>query len=152
MLSCGVLLTDGQQLLLGHATGQEHWDIPKGKVEAGESPLQAALRELAEETGLSASPQSLLWLGQFAYRPKKRLALFAYRPALLPSLSQLRCQHLPGHRLEFDRFIYRPLADLDGFVQPRLLRVIQKATAKSAWLNSISSSVSLPSAPPPVEG
>lgn len=31
-----------------------NWDFPKGGVESGESPLQAALREVEEETGLSA--------------------------------------------------------------------------------------------------
>lgn len=31
------------------------WDFPKGKVERGESALNAALREVAEETGIRAS-------------------------------------------------------------------------------------------------
>jgi len=31
-----------------------HWDFPKGLVEVGEQPLQAALRELCEETGIDA--------------------------------------------------------------------------------------------------
>jgi len=30
----------------------QHWDFPKGMVEAGESPLEAAIREVAEETTL----------------------------------------------------------------------------------------------------
>lgn len=29
-----------------------YWDFPKGCVEPGESPIQAAIREVAEETGL----------------------------------------------------------------------------------------------------
>lgn len=29
-----------------------YWDFPKGEIDAGEMPLQAALRELTEETGL----------------------------------------------------------------------------------------------------
>ena len=29
-----------------------HWDFPKGIVEKGEEPMQAALRELCEETGI----------------------------------------------------------------------------------------------------
>lgn len=34
--------------------GVSHWDFPKGKIEAGENNEIAALREIAEETGLAA--------------------------------------------------------------------------------------------------
>lgn len=34
--------------------GDRYWIFPKGHAEAGETPEQAALRELQEETGLSA--------------------------------------------------------------------------------------------------
>jgi bis(5'-nucleosidyl)-tetraphosphatase len=30
-----------------------YWDFPKGAVEAGETPLQAAIREVQEETGIA---------------------------------------------------------------------------------------------------
>jgi len=57
--SCGVLpyrMVDGQQeFLLVFETYSKCWSIPKGHMEAGESELQTALRELKEETGLSAS-------------------------------------------------------------------------------------------------
>ncbi len=39
-----------EYLLLHYPHG--HWDLPKGKIEKGESKEQAALRELKEETGL----------------------------------------------------------------------------------------------------
>lgn len=35
--------------------GTSHWDFPKGKLEAGESDAEAALREIEEETGLQVS-------------------------------------------------------------------------------------------------
>ena len=38
-----------EYLLLNYLGG--HWDFPKGKLEAGENKLQAAIRELSEETG-----------------------------------------------------------------------------------------------------
>ncbi len=37
-------------LLLHYTSG--HWDFPKGKLEAGETKHEAAVRELEEETGL----------------------------------------------------------------------------------------------------
>lgn len=40
-----------EYLLLQYAAG--HWDFAKGKLEEGETKLQAAKRELQEETGLT---------------------------------------------------------------------------------------------------
>jgi len=41
-----------EYLLIKHPGG--HWDVPKGKVEEGETTREAALRELLEETSLDA--------------------------------------------------------------------------------------------------
>jgi 8-oxo-dGTP pyrophosphatase MutT (NUDIX family) len=41
-----------EYLLLKHANGG-HWSFPKGHVEEGEQPREAAIRELKEETGLA---------------------------------------------------------------------------------------------------
>ncbi|NNF40402.1 MAG: NUDIX domain-containing protein [Woeseiaceae bacterium] len=54
-LSCGIVLarsTDqGWATLMLRAFS--HWDFPKGMQEAGEEPLQTALREVGEETGIT---------------------------------------------------------------------------------------------------
>ena len=77
-LSCGILVLDSRgELLLCRATGTFRWDIPKGGSEPGESPLQTALRETAEECGLQFAADDLLELGRFAYRPAKDLHLYA---------------------------------------------------------------------------
>ncbi len=76
--SCGVLVVNRQrELLLGHATGAAHWDIPKGLPEPGESERDVALRETREETGLVLDASRLVDLGRFGYRPDKDLHLFA---------------------------------------------------------------------------
>jgi 8-oxo-dGTP pyrophosphatase MutT (NUDIX family) len=49
----GVVMRDGQ-LALVHRPRYDDWTLPKGKLDPGESFEDAALREVAEETGLLA--------------------------------------------------------------------------------------------------
>ena len=53
-LSCGVVVArksdDGWVTLMLRAF--HHWDFPKGIRERGEEPMQTAIREVAEETGV----------------------------------------------------------------------------------------------------
>lgn len=107
--SCGVLVTDGEHLLLGHATRSPRWDIPKGIAEPGESFAAAAARELNEETGLIVSAHALNDLGVHSYMSGKNLALFAWMPPAMPEPQTLSCRStflLPSGASvpEFDRF------------------------------------------------
>ncbi|MCA9770360.1 NUDIX domain-containing protein [Candidatus Dependentiae bacterium] len=43
------------EYLILHYFPAGHWDLPKGNIESGETKRQAALRELKEETGLTAA-------------------------------------------------------------------------------------------------
>ncbi len=91
-LSCGILIfSEEHELLLCHVTGQDHWDLPKGGMHVDESPLQAALRETREETGLALAAEDLLDLGRFDYRPKKDLHLFATRMPRF-DVARLHCE------------------------------------------------------------
>lgn len=61
---------DGKWLCCRKA-GRQTWEMPGGHREAGESPLEAAARELHEETG--AVDFSLLPLDLYAYGPEEAL-------------------------------------------------------------------------------
>lgn len=47
----GVVADDAQNVLM--IFRRERWDLPKGHIDAGEDALSAAVREIAEETGVS---------------------------------------------------------------------------------------------------
>jgi 8-oxo-(d)GTP phosphatase len=48
---------DGIEVCVVHRPRYDDWSLPKGKLEPGEHPLLAAVREVGEETGVQAVPQ-----------------------------------------------------------------------------------------------
>ena len=74
--AAGVVLlreTDaGQEFVLVHRPGRQDWSLPKGKLDAGEHVLAAALRECDEETGYWPLLQAPLPLQSYSVdgRPK----------------------------------------------------------------------------------
>ena len=143
--SCGVIVTDGERLLLGHATRSPRWDIPKGEAEPGESYAGAARRELFEETGLDVPEAELRPLGVFPYRRGKDLALFAWMPQQLPDPATLACASCFSWNgrmwPEFDRFglftheealgrVGKSLAALLAGILPGILTGAQRDASK----------------------
>ena len=127
--SCGVIVTDGQRILLGHATRSPRWDIPKGVAEPGEEFAETAARELLEETGLTVPADELVELGVHAYLRGKDLALFAWMPQPLPDPLSLTCTSrfalADGTLLpEFDRFGLFPWDEAVSRVGKNLARVL----------------------------
>ena len=78
--SAGIILTTNildvhrsKILFLLHSAG--HWDFPKGNIEAGETEMQAAARELREETGISC----------FRFLPRFKYTItYSYRRNKIP--------------------------------------------------------------------
>jgi predicted NUDIX family NTP pyrophosphohydrolase len=83
-LSAGILLhrsgADELEVLLVHPGGPfwarrdaGAWSIPKGEIEPGEEPLDAARREFAEETGTPAPAGAPVSLGEVRLSSGKRI-------------------------------------------------------------------------------
>jgi predicted NUDIX family NTP pyrophosphohydrolase len=86
--SAGILLyrrtADGIEVFIAHMGGPfwarkdaRAWSIPKGELEPGESAVEAARREFAEEVGRSVPDGDLLPLGSFRYSSGKTVEIFA---------------------------------------------------------------------------
>lgn len=66
----GVVANEKEEVLFIYRLG--FWDLPKGKIDPGETPLLAALREVTEETGISElKPGDFLCHTWHTYRSPK---------------------------------------------------------------------------------
>jgi predicted NUDIX family NTP pyrophosphohydrolase len=108
LTTCGVLITDGTNYLICHPTGSKWWDLPKGQQDPGESYAETAVREMREETGITATEDQLEFIGVFKYRPKKDLALFKMKVENMPDVTSLRCESKFQKGFEY-------IAEMDAF-------------------------------------
>jgi 8-oxo-dGTP diphosphatase len=55
-----VIFDSGANVLLCHRTDRDAWNLPGGRVEPGETPQEAVVREVLEEVGLQVRVERLL--------------------------------------------------------------------------------------------
>ncbi len=81
-----------EQVLFIYRRGM--WDLPKGKIDEGETPEQAALREVGEETGLTCRLDCFLTHTWHTYRlPRKRMLKKTWWYRMWSPTTELQLQH-----------------------------------------------------------
>ena len=127
-MSAKVVIRDGEGrlLLLKRSMASKHnagrWDLPGGKVDAGEQFDEALLREVAEETGLTISLDRVLGAAESAL-PQWRVAYII----------------LEGHRVsgevtlssEHDAFVWASPSELGAIDVCEQFRPVLAACARS---------------------
>lgn len=87
-IAAALLLNERQQLLLVRKRGTTAFMQPGGKVNRGEQPLDALVRELNEELGLVIAPEEATFLGHYqapaANEPGCTVDCALYRVELKP--------------------------------------------------------------------
>jgi 8-oxo-dGTP pyrophosphatase MutT (NUDIX family) len=78
-VSAGFIIECYGRWLVAHVTNGKNWDFPKGGVDPGETNLEAAVREVMEETSFDLKPylhHGVVDYGQHPYINGKQLHLF----------------------------------------------------------------------------
>lgn len=127
-LSAGVVVVrpDGDEWLFLLLRAFRYWDFPKGMMEPGETPMQAALREVKEETTLTGLKfflgEQFLETGPYSHGKIARYYL---------ALSDVGVVSLPVNpelgRAEHNEYRWMPARDARALLSPRVMGVLDWA-------------------------
>lgn len=136
--SCGFIIEDVDgNWLLCHATHSAHntYDLPKGCCEPGETHIEAAIRELREETGIVLTQSELDTLvdyGEHPYRSDKSVHLFRVVVSAIYTGSLKCTSFVDTHEVhpvpfpEIDRYYVTSQADAINCINARMRTWIQR--------------------------
>lgn len=124
-VAAGVLFFDDVgRILLVQPTYKDHWDIPGGYVETGETPAQATAREVREELGIAVAVGPLLVADWAPHPDEGDKLLFVFDGGTLTA------EQVDGIRLQADElasYAFRDPAEVVSLLIPRLGRRVAAA-------------------------
>ncbi|WP_426568656.1 NUDIX domain-containing protein [Streptomyces canus] len=124
MAAGALFFDDADRVLMVEPTYKDYWDIPGGYVEAGESPLHAAVREVREELGITPAIGRLLAVDWAPNEAEGDKVLYLFDGG------QLSREQLAGIELQQDElksFAFFTADQLTERTIPRLARRIRAA-------------------------
>lgn len=136
--SSGLILTNGELILgcLVNNKKRHFYDLPKGRIDDGEEPIDACVRETKEETDLDIDKNDLEYLGVHPFLrhttiPHKDLHLFLLKTDDLPPIENMRCtSHFidkDGNSIpEMIGFKYFLISDINKYMLKNLANVVTK--------------------------
>jgi ADP-ribose pyrophosphatase YjhB (NUDIX family) len=123
--AAGALILDqAGRVLLVEPNYKDHWEIPGGVIEVGETPSQGCRREIAEELGLAREPGRLLVVDWAPHPELGDRVLFVFDGGLLTE-PEIAAIHLQPEELDSCEFL-EPADALDRLI-PRLRRRVSAA-------------------------
>ena len=131
----GVLITvvaNTPYIVVLHRRNPDEWRLPKGKLRAGETPQQAAVREVAEETGIGTEAHELLGTTEYEYRePQTDQMVRKQVTFYLMSLPEQQSIQIESRTFEEGLWLPAPEA-IELLTFPAERRIVQQAVARLA--------------------
>ena len=81
----------------GYGAYKDYWELPGGKIEAGETPEQALIREIKEELATTIQPEQFLMTVEYDY-PEFHLSMDCFICLSKANLSSSNTNPLAGFR------------------------------------------------------
>jgi 8-oxo-dGTP diphosphatase len=119
-----LILDEAGRVMLVEPNYKDHWEIPGGLIEVGETPSQGCAREIAEELGLRREPGRLLVVDWAPHPEHGDRVLFVFDGGVLTprDVAEIRLQEA-----ELDSYVFLPPdAALERLI-PRLRRRVDAA-------------------------
>lgn len=138
-VAAGVLFFDEQErILLVKPTYKDGWDVPGGYVNSGETPYEAARREVCEELGFDAELGRALAVDWAPHPAEGDKMLLLFDGGELDADAQSR---IVLSRDELSEYAFRDLATCESVLIERLARRVTAAvrarqTGRTAYLES----------------
>lgn len=124
-MASGALFFDAQgRVMLLEPTYKDYRDVPGGYIDAGESPLQACVREVREELGISPDIGRLLVVDWAPSPSEGDKVLYLFDGGTLSE--QVRMQ-IKLQASEIKAYEFHPAEAIDDLTIPRLARRIRAA-------------------------
>ena len=122
-------------MLLVEPNYKDHWEIPGGVIEVGETPSQGCAREIAEELGLDREPGRLLVVDWAPHPEQGDRVLFVFDGGTLSGTDIAAIRLQPE---ELDSYVFLPPAEAIDRLIPRLRRRVGapcpgKRAASTTW-------------------
>ncbi|MGB3443390.1 MAG: NUDIX hydrolase [Actinophytocola sp.] len=123
--AAGALIRDERgRILLVEPTYKDHWEIPGGVIEVGETPSQGCARELTEELGLVREPGPLLVVDWAPHPTHGDRVLFVFDGGTLTK-SEIAAIRLQAEELK--SYVFLPPDEAFELLIPRLERRMRAA-------------------------
>jgi putative (di)nucleoside polyphosphate hydrolase len=153
ILNRGGLVWAGRRISEGNSEydgSPQLWQMPQGGIDKGEDPLEAAYRELYEETGIKTVtllgeakdwinydlPPQLIGIGLRGKYRGQTQRWFAFR--FEGDESEIAINPPPGgHEPEFDAWEWKRMEDLPGLIVPFKRAVYERVVAEFSHLSSL---------------